>query len=152
MIYQELKDRIKNLNAVYGTQLEVSHDKYSIFISESDICYVVVSNQLPYSLSMPDIVANSLEDNLRHDLLSIVYEFAQTPIKSRHIVQKFYISSKLTPNDYGRFLFKIGEDINSLAWGGKNGGNTKFTQKEIDYICDKFHTNLSDCNIEEVEE
>ena len=26
MIYQELKDRIKNLNAVYGTQLEVSHE------------------------------------------------------------------------------------------------------------------------------
>lgn len=150
MIYQELKDRIKNLNAVYGTQLEVSHDKYSIFISESDTCYVVVSNQLPYSLSMSDIVANSLEDNLRHDLLSIVYEFAQTPIKSRHIVQKFYISSKLTPKVDEKFLFKFGGSVDHLAWGFKDGGGTEFTQAEIDYICEKFHTDLSDFNIDEV--
>lgn len=152
MIYQELKDRIKNLNAVYGTQLEVSRDKYAVFISESDICYVVVSNQMPYSLSMPDIVANSLEDNPRHDLLSIVYDFAQTPIKSRCIVHKFYISSKLTPKVDEKFLFKFGGSVDHLAWGFKDGGGTEFTQDEIDYIKKKFHTDLSDFNIDEVTE
>ena len=127
MIYQELKDRIKNLNAVYGTQLEVSHDSFSVFIGESDIYCAVISNQMPYSLSMPDIVANNLEDNLRHDLLSIVYEFAQTPIKSRLIFQRFYISSKLTPKVDEKFLFKFGGSVDHLAWGFKDGGGTEFT-------------------------
>lgn len=152
MIYQELKDRIKILNVGYGTQLKVSHDKCSVFISDSDTHYVVVSNQLPCSLSMPDIASNNLEDNLRHDLLNIAYEFAQTPINSRHLFPKFTISSKLTPIDLGRFLFKVGGNIDSLAWGEKDGGGTKFTQEEINYICEKFHTGLSDFNIEEVQE
>lgn len=152
MIYQELKDRIKILNVGYGTQLKVSHDKYSVFISDSDTCYVVVSNQLQYSLSMPDIVSNNLEDNLRHDLLNIVHEFAQTPIKSRCIVHKFYISSKLTPKVDEKFLFKFGGSVDHLAWGFKDGGDTEFTQDEIDYIKKKFHTDLSDFNIDEVTE
>lgn len=150
MTYQELKDEIKHLNNVYGTQLKVSHDSFSVFIGESDIYCAVVSNQMPYSLSMPDIVANNLEDNLRHDLLSIVYEFAQTPLKSRYIPQRFYISSKLTPHDSKKFLFKFGGSVDHLSWGFKDGGETEFTQAEIDYICEKFHTNLSDFDIDEV--
>lgn len=81
-----------------------------------------------------------------------MYEFAQTPIGARNLSPKYYISSKLTPDDDGRFLFKIGGNIDHLAWGDRCGGDTKFTQEEIDYICDKFHANLSDFNIEEVEE
>lgn len=151
MIYQELKDRIKNLNAVYGTQLKVSHDRYSVFISDSDTCYAVVSNRVPYSLNVSDIVSNNLEDSLRHDLLSVLYEFAQTPINSRHLFPKFYISSKLTPKVDEKFLFKFGGSVDHLAWGFKDGGGTEFTQEEIDYICEKFHTDLKDFNIDEVE-
>lgn len=152
MTYKELKDRIKNINDVYGKQLKVSNKEESVYIGDANKCYAIITNQISYSLYISGVSFENLEENLRHALLKAVYEFAQTPIDSRNLFLKFYISSKLTPNDYGRFLFKIGGDINSLAWGGKNGGNTKFTQKEIDYICDKFHTNLSDFNIEEVKE
>lgn len=150
MTYKELKDRIKRLNAVYGTQLSVSHDKYSVFIADFDTCYAIVSSRIPYSLNVSDIASNNLEDSLRHDLLSVLYEFAQTPLDSRRIFQKFYISSKLTPKVDEKFLFKFGDNIDYLGWGFKDGGGTEFTQEEIDYICDKFHTDLSDFNIDEV--
>lgn len=151
MTYEELKKQIQNINFAYNKDLQVSYKEQSVHIGDADMCYAIISNRIPYSLYISGFGFEQLSnDNLRFDLLKAIYEFAQTPIDSRNLFLKFYISSKLTPNDYGRFLFKIGGDINSLAWGGKNGGNTKFTQKEIDYICDKFHTDLSDFNIEEV--
>lgn len=152
MTYKELERQIQNINIAYDMNFKVWNNGHSVSVKVDNLRYAIITNRVSYSLYIPDVAFENLEDNLRHDLLKAVYEFAQTPIDSRNLFLKFYISSKLTPNDYGRFLFKIGGDINSLAWGGKNGGNTKFTQKEIDYICDKFHTDLSDFNIEEVEE
>ena len=152
MTYEKLKRQIQNINIAYDIELKVSNNGYSVSIGDSDTCYVVVSNQIPYSLSMSYIVSKNLEDNLRHDLLSIVYEFAQTTIESRYIPQRFYISSKLTPYDDEKFLFKFGGSVDHLAWGFKDGGGTEFTQEEIDYICEKFHTNLSDFDIDEVKE
>lgn len=107
---------------------------------------------MPYSLSVSSLAFNELDDNLRHDLLSVVYEFAQTPIDSRNLFPKYHISSKLTPKVDEKFLFKFGGSVDHLAWGEKDGGGTEFTQKEIDYICEKFHTDLSDFDIDEVEE
>lgn len=152
MTYKELEKEISTLSNAYGKYIKVSNNKGCVCVVIDEQIYATITNRMSSCFSLSHFVWEELEDNLRHDLLEVLHEFAQTPIDSRNLFLKFYISSKLTPNDYGRFLFKIGEDINSLAWGGKNGGNTKFTQKEIDYICDKFHTNLSDCNIEEVKE
>lgn len=151
MRYKELEKQIQNLNTVYGKQLKISKGNHFIEIYDDNRCYASIASNTLYCMQMWQESFSSLEENLRYDLLKIVYEFAQTPIDLRNLFPKFYISSTLTPKDYGRFLFKFDGNIDSLAWGGKNGGNTEFTQKEIDYICDKFHTNLRDFKIEEVE-
>ena len=152
MIYEELKKQIQILNIAYEKQFEVVNNGNSITVRDVDWYYATINNRMPYSLSVSSLAFNELDDNLRHDLLSVVYEFAQTPIDSRNFFPRFYISSKLTANDEYGFLFKDDGDIDSLGWGRKDGGGTEFTQEEIDYICDKFHTNLSDFNIEEVKE
>lgn len=152
MTYKELERQIQNINIAYGVQLIVSHNEQCVTIRDANWYYVTVSNRMPYSLYISCIVFENLENNLRRDLLKAVYEFAQTPIDSRNLFPKYYISSTLTPDDDGRFLFKIGGNIDHLAWGERCGGDTEFTQKEIDYIKKKFNTDLSDFNIEEVEE
>lgn len=152
MTYKELEKQIQILNIAYERQFKVFNNGQSVGVRDDDWCYATISNHTPYSLHTSKMAFDTLEDNLRHDLLKTVYEFAQTPIDSRHLVPRFRISSKLTPNDDGRFLFKNDCDIDNLIWNYKGGGGDEFTQEEINYICDKFHTDLSDFNIEEVKE
>ncbi|EGS30020.1 hypothetical protein HMPREF9130_0425 [Peptoniphilus sp. oral taxon 375 str. F0436] len=152
MRYKELEKEIQNLNTAYNKKFKITKDEKSIEIFDETRYYVSISNHEPYCMQTWKESFLSLDENLRHDLLSIVYNFAQTPVDSRNLYPKFYISSKLTSDYDMSFLFKFDGNIDSLAWGYQNGGNTEFTQKEIDYICDKFHTNLRDFKIEEVEE
>lgn len=153
MKYKELERQIQIINVAYDKQLKVTNNGMSVCICDANGCYAIITNRVPYSLHISDVnFERLLEDNLRHDLLKAVYEFAQTPIDSRNLFPKFYISSKLTPKVDDKFLFKFGGSVDHLAWGVKDGGWTEFTQDEIDYICDKFNTNLSDFNIDEVEE
>lgn len=151
MTYKELERQIQTINIAYDMDFKVWNNGHSVSIKVDNLCYATITNRVPYSLYIPDVAFENLEDNLRHDLLKAVYEFAQTPIDSRNLFPKYYISSKLTPDDDGKFLFKLGDNIDCLAWGVQDDKHAEFTQKEIDYICDKFHTNLSDFNIDEVE-
>lgn len=152
MEYKDLERQIQDLNIAYKRRLKISKDNHSIEIYDDIRCYVSIASNTSHCMQVCQESFSSLEENLRYHLLKAVYKFAQTPVDSRHLYPKFYLSSKLTPDDDCRFLFKIGRHIDSLGWGYKNGGDTEFTQEEIDYICDKFHTNLSDFVIEEVGE
>ena len=151
MTYKELERQIQNINIAYGVQLRVSHNEQCVTIRDANWYYVTVSNRVPYSLYISCIVFENLESNLRRDLLKAVYEFAQTPIDSRYLFPRFYISSKLTPNKTNRFLFKEFNNMDCLGWGYKDGEHTEFTQSEIDYIKKKFNTDLKDFEITEVE-
>lgn len=152
MTYKELERQIQNINIAYDMDFKVWNNGHSVSIKVGNLSYAIIKSRIPYSLYIPNINFESLEDNLRHDLLKAIYDFAQTPIDSRHLVPRFRISSKLTPNDDGRFLFKNGCDIDNLIWNYKGGGGDEFTQEEINYIKKKFDTNLNDFNVEEVEE
>lgn len=151
MTYQEFKKQIQLLNIAYEKQFEVVNDGQSVMVRDFDWCYATIKTRIPYSLYTSRMCFEMLEENLRHDLLKAVYKFAQTSLDARHLFSRFHISSKLTPKNNCRFLFKEGGNIDCLAWGWKQGEDTEFTQEEIDYICDKFHTDLSDFNIDEVE-
>lgn len=152
MTYQEFKKQIQLLNIAYEKQFEVVNDGQSVMVRDFDWCYATIKTRIPYSLYTSRMCFEMLEENLRHDLLKAVYKFAQTSLDARHLFSRFHISSKLTPKNNCRFLFKEGGNIDCLAWGWKQGEDTEFTQEEIDYICEKFHTDLSDFNIEEVKE
>lgn len=151
MTFEELKRQIKNINIAYDMELKVSCREQSVYIGDVDKCYAIIKSNIPHSLYISGInFEQILNDNLRFDLLKAVYKFAQTSLDARHLFSRFHISSKLTPKNNCRFLFKEGGNIDCLAWGWKQGEDTEFTQEEIDYICDKFHTDLSDFDIDEV--
>lgn len=150
MTYKELIEQLKIINVAYETNFKVKNDGQFVSIYLNNQTYANFSNNESYCVDLWGLGFTNLEDNLRHDILKVAYKFAQTPVDARHLFTKFYISSKLTPKVDEKFLFKFGGNIDHLAWGFKNGGGTEFTQEEIDYICDKFDTDLSDFNIEEV--
>lgn len=151
MTYEELKKQIKNINIAYDIELKVSCREQSVYIGDVDKCYAIIKNNIPHSLYISGInFAQILNDNLRFDLLKAIYKFAQTSLDARRLLPKFTISSKLTPNKINRFLFKEFNNIDCLGWGYKYDEGTEFTQEEIDYICEKFHTDLSDFDIDEV--
>lgn len=150
MTYEELKKETRTLSNAYGKYIHVSNSEECVCIVIDEQIYAMVTNRLSSCFSLSHFVWEELEGNLRHDLLEVLHKFAQTPINSRNLFPKFTISSKLTPKVDEKFLFKFGGSIDHLAWGVKDGGGTEFTQEEIDYICDKFHTDLSDFNIDEV--
>lgn len=152
MTYKELEKTISTLSDAYGKSIKVSNIKGCVCVVIDEQIYATVYSNLSSYFTLSHFIWQELEDNLRHDLLEVLHEFAQTPINSRHLFPKFYISSKLTPKAPEQFLFKFRGNIDYLAWGVKDGGGTEFTQEEINYICDKFHTNLSDFIIEEVED
>lgn len=148
---KELKKAINDINLKYDMNLEIERDDDDLNIMSEDEYYACIKKTERYMFTTNYLPFSELKEDIRRDLLKIIYEFAQTPIDSRNLFPRFHISSKLTPNDFGRFLFKLAGSIDDLTWGEQDGKDSEFTQEEIDYICDKFHTNLSDFNIEEVE-
>ena len=152
MTLKELEKEISAISNAYGKYIHAHNCDECVSIMIDEQIYAMITNRMSSCFSLSHFVWEELGDNLRHDLLEVLHEFAQTPINSRHLFPKFYISSKLTPKAPEQFLFKFGGNIDYLAWGVKDGGGTEFTQEEIDYICDKFHTDLSDFDIEEVKE
>lgn len=152
MTYKELGKKISTLSNAYGKYIHTSNCDECVSIMIDEQIYAIVTNRISSCFSLSHFVWEELEENLRHDLLEVLHEFAQTPVDARYLVPRFYISSKLTQDDDYGFLFKDDGNIDSLGWGRKDGGYTEFTQEEIDYICDKFHTDLNDFNIEEVKE
>lgn len=147
-----LKKAINDINLKYDMNLEIETDDDDLNIMSEDEYYACIKKTERYMFTTNYLPFSELKEDIRRDLLKIIYEFAQMPIDSRNLFPKHYISSTLTPDDDFRFLSKDDGNIDSLVWGLKDGEDAEFTQKEIDYICDKFHTNLSDFNIEEVEE
>ena len=152
MTYEELKKETRTLSNAYGKYIHVSNSEECVCIVIDEQIYAMVTNRLSSCFSLSHFVWEELEGNLRHDLLEVLHEFAQTPIDLRNLFPKFTISSKLTPKVDEKFLFKFGGSVDHLAWGFKDGGGTEFTQDEIDYIKKKFNTDLSDFNIDEVTE
>ena len=151
MKISEFKEVVENIGVCNKLDLKVKEDDVYYHIMLGGLTCAIISKTNLYAIDTGYAKFINLAENVRRNLLEVVYEFAQTPIDSRNLFPKFYISSKLTPDDDEKFLFKFGGSVDHLAWGVKDGGGTEFTQDEIDYICEKFYTDLSDFIIEEVE-
>lgn len=95
-----------------------------------------------------------LPKELQEKLFDLLFEYARTPLEDREEPQKFYLKFKLKTNYSGDYLnlnrtfdwFEISTKSNSDKF------QTRFTQKEIDEIKEKFGVTLSDFEQIPVEE
>lgn len=150
--YEEFEKEIKRIANAYNLNLEVLDDgEYIIVRLECLIC-VSIGKYEHYILDTLHSAFSSLKDSPKYELFVICSELAQTPIPKREQKKKFYIKHK--------FLYKntdtgyINIDIHGyMILADKEEGlsmRTKFTQKEIDEIKEKYNTDLKDFEIIEV--
>lgn len=83
MTYNELINKISILSFAYEMDFTVATDDNHVTIKSGDVLFASISNILQYYMKLNHRMFMCLGDNLRHDLLKIVYEFTQTPIDSR---------------------------------------------------------------------
>lgn len=153
MTYEELKRQIQVINIAYGVKCKVSKTGQSVYVGDTNVCYAIISSLFPYSLYVSDInFERLLEDNLRHDLLKVVYEFAQTPINARRLQKRYQLRARLIADREDSYLYKCGGSIDKLGFNVESNIDTKFTKEEIDEIKEKYNTDLKDFDIIEVEE
>lgn len=93
-----------------------------------------------------------IPDEDKSKLLDLIVEFASTPIEDREEEKKYRIISKLIPDSNFKYLCKRCGSIDELEFDVEHNIDSKFTQKEIEEIKEKFNTNLEDFELVEVEE
>lgn len=104
MKLKEFKNEVEKIACKYGIDLTVVEDDCDYFVKfESAIC-AAVSKELSYSMDAGFVDFKFLEDDLRGELLDVLYGFAKTPLDERDMEKKFYIASKLTPDADGSFV------------------------------------------------
>ena len=92
-----------------------------------------------------------ISDEDKSKLLDIIVEFAKTPLEDREEEKKYRIISKLIPDSNFKYLCKRCGSIDELEFDVEYNIDSKFTQKEIEEIKEKFNTDLEDFEIVEVE-
>lgn len=95
-----------------------------------------------------------LDELTRMKLGRIVFEYAKTPIDERGEEKKYYLKHRWLRSRFeDKIVNQHGEDEYFLSDESQTDGfKTQFTQKEIDEIKEKYNTDLSDFEEEEVEE
>lgn len=153
MTYKELKEHIQRLNKVYNKNLKISEGNLSIRIYD-EICfyYVSIPISIQYCLDIRQGKFVILDADLRYNLLKVVYEFVKTPPNQRGSYSRYQLASSLIADEQHKYLCKFNEEIDCLSWSDENDESTQFSPEEVDYVKDKFKTNLEDFIITEVRE
>lgn len=90
----------------------------------------------------------------KEKLFELLVEYARTPIEEREEEKKFYLRHKwMKEEDYNYLTLDLDDntyDLNDID--GFDWTENKFTREEIDEIKEKYNTDLSDFEEEEVEE
>lgn len=82
-------------------------------------------------------------------LFALIFQYACTPVEDREL-KKYRIFLKLIPDSNFKYLCKRCGSIDELKLDVESNIYSKFTQKEIDKIKEKYGTTLADFKIIEV--
>lgn len=139
MKYNELREIAEKFN------YEIEEDTLSFILKNKDCEKRIIMINKQKEKSM--IIQNGyFTEDL--EVLKAAIEVSETPIEEREEKKFFNVFSKLTNEN--TCLIKSNGNIDNLVWDQKDNDNARFTQKEIDYIKEKFDTDLKDFNIIEI--
>lgn len=145
---KEFTRRVEEL----GFVCEKGEEVYFIYNKEGTK-YASVCHNVPNQISNMEREWDFLDKEEQEKLFDLVVEYAKTPIEDREEEKKFYLRHRWLENkeecNYLNF------DINGLYYSLNTKpevgwAKTKFTRREIDEIKEKFNTDLSDFDEEEV--
>lgn len=91
MKVSEFKKAINNIDLQYGMNLEVKVYNNVPYIVSGDDFYACVSKTQRYVLDTNYLQFSRLKEDIREDLLKVMYEFARTPIEEREDEKRYII-------------------------------------------------------------
>lgn len=105
----------------------------------------VYKNEL-FSINTSYAAFDNLSEELQEKLYSLIDEYASTPIDEREEQERFFLKFKIKTDDDCNFLNYDKNDDEPTLDNSLETSNfqTRFTQKEIDKIKEKFGLTLSD--------
>lgn len=113
-------------------------DRYIKLNSKNGVILAIVDTEETHAFNTKTFGFSSLNLRSKKQLLSLLYEYATTPIEKREEPKKYRLFHKLIEGDYEGYLnFKV--DENRLLFSDKNEGKfhkTIFTIKEWEEITD----------------
>ena len=147
---KEFINQVKNL----GYEIEIKYGEMIISLA-GKICVRIDLNRQFGIYTYPDNFGNNA-----HRLFVICMEYARMPVETRKEEEKFYLQKmeSFYDADYNEELafLNVFKDKYFVLNNSKQGNcyKTQFTQKEIDKIKEKQHTDLSEFKqipVEEIE-
>ena len=105
----------------------------------------VYKNEL-FSINTSYAAFDNLSEELQEKLYNLIDEYARTPIDEREEQERFFLKFKIETDDDCNFLnYDKNDDEPTLDNRLETSSfQTRFTQKEIDKIKEKFGLTLSD--------
>lgn len=126
--------------------LKTSEKSDSILIYDGYYQAACVYKKELFSINTSYAAFDNLSEELKEKLYSLIDEYARTPLDEREEQERFFFKFKIETDDDCNFLnYNKNDDEptldNSLE---TSASQTRFTQKEIDEIKEKFGLTLSD--------
>lgn len=91
MKIKEFKRAISNLGLKYGMDFQVRVYGPSFYVISGDEIYACVSKTERYMLDTNYMLFSQLKEDIREDLLKIIYKFAETPPKEIQDEKRYII-------------------------------------------------------------
>lgn len=145
---KEFIEKIKKL----GCYIRIG--RVTIFIIYCDVVVATIHREYPYSLNTSSIFKT--ED--AEELFDLCVKYAKTPIEDREEKKKYHLYLKNKNREFYESIYRYltlrkKDNTFSLDVGVETAGLTsKFTQEKIDWIKERFNTDLEEFEQIEVEE
>ena len=105
MKIREFKRAISNLGLQYGMDFQVRVYGPSFYVISGDEIYACVSKTERYMLDTNYMLFSQLKEDIRKDLLKIIYKFAETPPKEIQDEKRYIIPLPHLTTSNGEQLF-----------------------------------------------
>lgn len=154
MKIKQFKECIKRIADIHGVDLVFTENEFNFYIVSGPKQYATVSKSEPYLMNTGYPVFKELEENLRGDLLEVLYKLADTPISERQEEKKYYLKHRFLEDGNCSYL-NYDQDFKELYLNDRSQFRemkTQFTQEEIDRMKVKYDTDLKDFEIIAVDE
>lgn len=147
MKIKQFKECIKRIADIHDVDLVFTENEFNFYIVSGPKQYATVSKSEPYLMNTGYPVFKELEENLRGDLLEVLYKLADTPISERQEEKKYYLKHRFLVEDgdcnYLNYDHSLRE-LNLSDIGQSKSIQTQFTLEEIEKIKVRYYTTLDD--------
>ncbi len=148
MKYKEFKRAINNIGLQYSINFKVEEEKLVFYIVSGDETYASIHKTTCYLIDTRYSSFAISKEELKRDLLDVIYEFAKTPIKERQDEKRYIIPlPHLTLSD-GEQLY-LTHQGNFFPHVRNTGLRQTWKEKDLIHIPEEYRKFAIEIEVEE---